>query len=62
MWTYGCQTYAKEAITRVERIYGCLTKKSAPMPVTGCHPELDDSPLLGIDDHRKFQILLVMLQ
>ena len=32
------------------------------MPVIDCHPELDDSPLLGIYDHRKFQILLGMLQ
>ena len=22
MWTYGCQTYAKEAVARVDRIYG----------------------------------------
>ena len=46
----------------MEQIYGCLPKESAPMPVTDCHPELDDTPLLGIDDHRKFQMLLGMLQ
>ena len=26
MWTYGCKTYSKEAIDRVERLYGCLAK------------------------------------
>ena len=32
------------------------------MPVTDCHLELGDYPLLDIDDHRKFQMLLGMLQ
>ena len=55
MWTYSLQTYSKEAVARVKRIYGCLAKESTPMPVTDCHPELDDSPLLlSIDDQRKF--------
>ncbi len=31
-------------------------------PVADCHTELDDSELLGINDHRKFQMLLEMLQ
>ena len=32
------------------------------MPITHCHPELNTSPLMGLDDHRKYQILLGMLQ
>ena len=32
------------------------------MPVTDCHPELDTSSLLGLDDHRNYQMLLGMLQ
>ena len=32
------------------------------MPVTECHHELDDTILLGLDNHREFQILLEMLQ
>ena len=32
------------------------------MPVTDCHPELDTSTLLDLDDHRKYQMLLGMLQ
>ena len=62
MWTYGCQTYAKEAVAKVERIFGCLPKETTPLPVKDCHPEMDTSPLLGLDDHRKFQMLLGMLQ
>ena len=50
------------AVVRVERIYGCLPKELTPMLVTDCHPELYANPLLGIDDHRKFQILLGMMQ
>ena len=62
LWTYSASTYTKEAIARVERIFGCLSKESSPLPVTDCHPELDTSPLLGLDDHRKYQMLLGMLQ
>ena len=62
IWTYGCQTYAKEAIAKVERMFGVLPKESTPLPKEDCHPELDESPLLNLDGHRKFQMLLGMLQ
>ena len=62
MGTYGVHKYAKEVVSHIEHIYGCLPKESTPMPVTEWHPELDNTPLLGIDDHRKFQMLLGMLQ
>ena len=62
LWTYSGETYAKEAVSRVERIFGCLPKQSTPLPVTDCHPEMDTSPLLGLEDHRKFQMLIGMLQ
>ena len=62
MWTYIVHIYAKEVVSRIKIIYGCLTKDSTPIPVTKYHPELDDTPLLGLDDHRKRQILLGMLQ
>ena len=62
LWTYGGKTYTKEAITRVERIFGCLPKQSTPLPIADCHPEVDTSPLLGLEDHRKYQMLLGMLQ
>ena len=60
--TYGGSTYTKDAIGRVERIYGCLAKVFTPLPVTDCHPELNESPLLGPDDYRKYQMLFGMLQ
>jgi len=41
---------------------GCLPKEGTPLPVKDCHPEMDSFPLLGLADHRKFQMLLVMLQ
>ena len=62
VWTYGADTYTKHAIDHIERLYGCLPKESTALPVKDCHPELDTSPLLGLDDHRKFQMLLGMLQ
>ena len=62
MWTYGCQTYCKEAIEQVECIFGTLTKESTPLPVDDCHPETDDSPLLDPPIHCQYQILLGMIQ
>ena len=46
MWIYGCKTYAKEAVSKVERIYGSLPKESTPLSVTDCHLEMDKSSLL----------------
>ena len=43
-------------------MFGCLPKEGTPLPVKDCHPKMDTSPLLGLDDHRKFQMLLSMLQ
>ena len=62
MWTYGVQAYTNEAVSHVERIYGYLSKNSTPIPVAYCHPELYDTSLLELNDHRKFQILLEILQ
>ena len=42
---------------------GLFLKESTPLPVASdCHPEMDESPLLELDDHRKFQMLMGMLQ
>ena len=43
-------------------MFGTLEKESTPLPIDDTHPELDESPLLGLNDHRKFQMLLGMLQ
>ena len=62
VWTYGRLTYTHETIERVHHIFGCKPKVSTPILVTDCHPELDISPLPELDDHRRFQRLLGMLQ
>ena len=54
IWTFGTKTYTDEALSRVERIFGTLRHKSTPLPVEDCHPELDESPQLNLDGHRKF--------
>ena len=64
VWTYGCDTYSAEALRRVEAEFGILAKEKTPMPTKDedSHPETDTSTLLGLDDHRKFQMLLGMIQ
>ena len=62
LWTYGSKTYAKEAVAKVERIFGTLPKEGTPLPSKDCHPEMDTTPLLDLDGHRKFQMVLGMLQ
>ena len=51
---HDVQTYAKEAVSHIERIYGCLPKYSTSMSVTDYYPELDDIPFLLLDDCCKF--------
>ena len=62
IWTFGTKKYTNEALSRVERVFGTLKSKSIALPVEDCHPELDESPLLDLDGHRKFQMLIGMLQ
>jgi hypothetical protein len=59
-WYFGCKRYLTEAVTRVESMFGALTKNSTPLPA-GDHPEMDDSELCSDDEHRKFQMLMGML-
>jgi hypothetical protein len=56
-WCFGCKKYLKEAIARIESMFGVLPKSSVPM-VSGDHPETDDSEILNDDDHQKFQMLI----
>jgi hypothetical protein len=60
IWTVGSKTYAAEAVRKVEEKRGTLHKCNTPLPVENCHPEMDDSPLLGENDHRFFQMLIGM--
>ena len=59
-WAIGCQKYLKEAIARVESMFGTLRKHSVPLPGKD-HPEEDQSDILGDDKHRKYQMLIGML-
>lgn len=63
-WLLGCHTYIKECIRRLEHdcdIDGKLYPKKVPLP-EGCHPELDESPLLDEAGTRKYQMLIGMAQ
>ena len=51
-----------EAIAGVKRMFGTLVKESTPLLAEDTHPQLDKSPLLGLNDNSKFQMLLGMLQ
>jgi hypothetical protein len=59
-WCFGCKKYIKEAIVRVEAIFGVLKKSTVPI-LAGDHPETDDSEVLGDQDHRRFQMLIGIL-
>eukprot|EP00957_Ditylum_brightwellii_P053169 4031585-Ditylum_brightwellii.AAC.1 len=55
-WCIGCKKYNAEVMTRVQQMFGNLTKRDIPM-VTGDHPEMDDSKVLNRADHQKYQRL-----
>ena len=59
-WCIGCKKYLKEAIKRVEGIYGNLKKERIPSKA-GDHPELDTSELLDDKEHQKYQMLIGIL-
>jgi hypothetical protein len=59
-WCIGCKKYLKEAIKRVESMFGSLKKHSHPEE-TGDHPELDESKVMDDDGHRKYQMLMGIL-
>ena len=43
-------------------MFGTLAKEFTPLPVDETQPEHDDSPLLGLNNHPKFKMVLVILQ
>jgi hypothetical protein len=59
-WCFGCKRYIKEALTRVESIFGTLKKSTVPI-FAGDHPESDDTAVLDDDMHRKYQMLIGIL-
>ena len=62
-WQVGCTTYIKEALRRVESIFGDIKRRQTPLPTSrDYHPELDASPILNGKGHTHFQMLMGMLQ
>jgi Reverse transcriptase (RNA-dependent DNA polymerase) len=59
-WCFGCKKYITESVTRIEKMFGTLAKTTIPMSVND-HPETDDTTLLSDDEHRKYQMLIGML-
>jgi hypothetical protein len=60
-WCIGCCTYIKESEARVEALLGKLLPKHDVPMTPGDHPELDDSELLGDEQHTEYQMLIGML-
>ena len=58
-WTFGSKTYVKQAIERVEKLFGTIKKDRIPM-VKGDHPEQDQFPLLGALDIEFYHMLIGM--
>jgi hypothetical protein len=59
-WCIGSVKYVKEAVHRVENMFGTLTKHDIPM-VSSDHPEMDDSNILTGEIHQKCQMLVGIL-
>ena len=59
-WCFGCKRYIKEALVRIELMFGTITKSTVPM-ASGDHPEMDESEPLDDEKHRKFQMLIGIL-
>ena len=62
MWTYGYKTNCKEAIARVERLFGYLQNESTLLSNDENFSKLEYSPLLNLDKYRTYQMLLGILQ
>ena len=54
--------YTKEALAQVEQIFCCIQSCFISLPAEDYYPGVDESPLLGLAGHRKFQILIGILQ
>ena len=61
LYRMGSVTYLKEALTRIEKIFGEIKKQKSPMS-NKARPETDTSPLLCTKDHRTYQMLIGIAQ
>ncbi len=60
-WCIGCKKYLKEAVLRVEKMYPESLKKILVPMTSSDHPELHDTTILSNDQHKKYQMLIGML-
>ena len=56
---FSARTYIEQSLEKLERMMGVqsFALRNSPMAAEA-HPELDDSPLLGPEDHSKFRSLV----
>eukprot|EP00957_Ditylum_brightwellii_P067511 5125505-Ditylum_brightwellii.AAC.1 len=56
MLTLGAQTYMKRMLASYEQLFGeTMPKQEVHAPLKpGDHPDIDDSPLLGMEDIKKY--------
>ena len=59
-WNVGCKKYLSEALSKVQEMFGPISKESTPLP-SNDHPEEDTSEILNAHKHRRFQMLIGML-
>ena len=57
----GCALYLKEALTKIEKIFGDIKKQKLPTS-DKARPEMDTSRILDVDDHRTYQMLIEISQ
>ena len=62
-WTVGTSTYVVEALDKAKIILGVEDHRLFKSPMCDkVKPEMDESPLLGVVGHRKYQQLIGILQ
>jgi hypothetical protein len=57
----GCKKYLKEAILRAENMYSDTLKKFLVPMTSSDHPELHNTTILDDYGHKKYQMLIGML-
>jgi hypothetical protein len=60
-WCIGCKKYLKKAVLRVKKMYAEMLKKFSVPMTSGDHPELGDTTILNNDGHKKYKMLIGML-
>ena len=59
---YAPRKYIEKCLDNYKTLFGVWPKKASSPLVKGDHPELDSSPLLGLEEQRMYQSLIGSLQ